>query len=143
MYASWDIECDRHNFLSFWTIFCPFTLLLTPKIKICNKFKRKTRDVILLHLCTINEDHMMYGSWDVRHDKQSFLSFWVIWSLTFLTTWNIKILKKWKNACEYYHFTLAYYDWWSYDVWFMRYGAWQRIFSHFGTFFTLYTEAIT
>ena len=25
MYASWDMECDRQNFLSFWIIFCPFT----------------------------------------------------------------------------------------------------------------------
>ena len=25
MYDSWDMEHDRHNFLSFWTIFCPFT----------------------------------------------------------------------------------------------------------------------
>ena len=39
MYASWDMEYDRHNFLSFWAIFCPFTPLLTPKIKIWNKFE--------------------------------------------------------------------------------------------------------
>ena len=24
MYASWDVECNRHNVLSFWTIFLPF-----------------------------------------------------------------------------------------------------------------------
>ena len=38
MYASSDMECDRHDFLSFWVIFCPFTPLLTPKIKIWKKF---------------------------------------------------------------------------------------------------------
>ena len=33
----------------------------------------------------------MYGSWDIKHDKQSILSFWVIFCpLTFLTTWKIK-----------------------------------------------------
>ena len=37
MYASWDIECNRQNFLSFWAIFCPFTTLLTPKIEIWKK----------------------------------------------------------------------------------------------------------
>ena len=26
MDASWDMECNRHNFLSFWVIFCPLTL---------------------------------------------------------------------------------------------------------------------
>ena len=61
MYASWDIEYNRHNFLLFWAIFCPFIPLLTPKIKIWNKCK-KLRDITLLHTCSINEDHMMYGS---------------------------------------------------------------------------------
>ena len=40
MYSSWYIERDRHNFLSFWAIFCPFTPLATQKIKIL-KWKKK------------------------------------------------------------------------------------------------------
>ena len=63
MYASWDTECKRHNFLSFWVIFCIFTQLLTPKIKI---WKKCTKSLEMLsfytHMCTINEDHIMYGS---------------------------------------------------------------------------------
>ena len=39
MYGSWDMECDRQNFLSFWTVFCPFTPLTTPKIKILKNEK--------------------------------------------------------------------------------------------------------
>ena len=39
MYAYSDTECNRHNFLSFWGIFCSFTPLLTPKIKIRKKCK--------------------------------------------------------------------------------------------------------
>ena len=27
------MECNSHNFLSYWAIFCPFTSLLTPKFK--------------------------------------------------------------------------------------------------------------
>ena len=38
MYAFWDTEYDRHNFLSFWAIFCLFTPLLTPKTKFGKKF---------------------------------------------------------------------------------------------------------
>ena len=34
MYAYSDMECERHNFLSFQTIFCSFTPLLTQKIKL-------------------------------------------------------------------------------------------------------------
>ena len=33
MYGSCDMERDGHNFLSFWTVFCPFTSLTTQKIK--------------------------------------------------------------------------------------------------------------
>ena len=40
MYGFWDMKCDRQNFLSFWTIFCTFTLLKTWKIKILKKWKK-------------------------------------------------------------------------------------------------------
>ena len=50
MYGSWDIECDRHNFLSFWTIFCPFAILP------------------ILRKCTKNHDHLLYCSWDMVHN---------------------------------------------------------------------------
>ena len=33
---------------------------------------------ITLNMCTINENHMMYGSWDMEHERQNFLSFWTI-----------------------------------------------------------------
>ena len=31
MYASWAMECDRQNFVSFWVVFCHFTPLMTLK----------------------------------------------------------------------------------------------------------------
>ena len=39
MYHSWDMECNRHNFL-FWTIFCPLTSLTSWKITILKKWKK-------------------------------------------------------------------------------------------------------
>ena len=42
MYASWYMEYDRHNFLSFWAIFCPFTPLLTPHEKVFGINVKKT-----------------------------------------------------------------------------------------------------
>ena len=105
MYGSWNMECDRQNFLSFWTIFCPFTPLTAWKIKILKKMKKKPRD-ILLHMCTINENHTMYGSWDMKHNRQNFLSFWTFFCpFTPLTVWNIKILKKWKQSLEISFYT--------------------------------------
>ena len=33
------------------------------------KMKKVRRDTIILHMCTINENHMMYGSWNMEHDR--------------------------------------------------------------------------
>ena len=32
--------------------------------------KKTTRDIIILHMFTKNYDQMMYGSWDMLHDRQ-------------------------------------------------------------------------
>ena len=58
-------------------------------------------NIINLYMFAVNENHMMYGSWDMEHDRHDFLSFWVIFCpFTPLTTWKIKILKKWKKHLE-------------------------------------------
>ena len=137
LYGSWEMECDTHNFLSFWTVFCPVTPLRTQKIKIlksekrkkekknwrfyhlthvyhkwesCNvwflrygasrtdyfchfgpfspvyspnnlknqnfeKIKQTARDNIILHMCNRNENHVMYDSWDLEHDRLNYLLF--------------------------------------------------------------------
>ena len=87
MYDSWDKKHDRQNFLSFWTIFCPF------KIEILKKWKKTPGDTIL-HLCTINENHIMYDSWDVEHNRYNFLSFWAFFA--FLPHSQTKKSKLWK-----------------------------------------------
>ena len=28
--------------------------------------------IIFLHMCTINQDHMMYVSWDMKFNRQNF-----------------------------------------------------------------------
>ena len=75
MYGSWDIKCKRHNFLSFWAIFCPFTRLATQKI--LKKWKKSPGDTVL-HMSTINQNQMMYDSWDMDCGRQNFFSFWTI-----------------------------------------------------------------
>ena len=52
VYGSWDSEQNRQNFLSFWTIFCPFTSLITQKNQNFEKIKTMHGDIIL-HICTI------------------------------------------------------------------------------------------
>ena len=133
MYSSSDIECNRQNFLPFWTVFCSFTLLTTQKM---NKLPG---DIIILHRCNINDNPMMYGSWNFERDGQNFLSFQTIFCLfTPLTAHKFKIWKNEKNTYRYYYFTHVYHKLQSYDVWFLRYGAWQtEFFCNFGLFFTL------
>ena len=100
MYGSWDMEWERQKILSFRTISCPFTTpthhtLLIPKIKCLEILSFYT------YMCTINEDHMIYGSWNKRCDRQTFLSFWAIFCpFSLLKTLKIKTLKKWKKNLE-------------------------------------------
>ena len=81
--------------------FLPFYPPNNPKNQNFEKLKKTPGDIIILHMCTINDNHMMYGSWDMEHDGQNFLSFWTVFCpFTPLTTWKIKILKNWKKYLE-------------------------------------------
>ena len=61
--GSWNIRCHRHKFLSFWVIFYYVSPLTTRKIKIL-KLKKTPVDIIIFHICTIDDNHLLYGSWD-------------------------------------------------------------------------------
>ena len=79
--------------------FLPFyPILLVPQIIIWNKCK-KPGDVILLHTCIINEDHMMYNAWVIRHNKQSFFTFWTSFSPLILDLKN-QSFEKMKKVSE-------------------------------------------
>ena len=69
------MERDRKNFLSCWTIFCPFTSLTNPENQNFEKMKKVPGHIIILHMCTINENHMMYGSWHMENNRQNFSHF--------------------------------------------------------------------
>ena len=69
--GSWNIRCDRKKCSTFWAIFCPFTPLTTWRIKILI-LKKTPGDVIILHICTINDKHSMYGSWDMQRHRHNF-----------------------------------------------------------------------
>ena len=60
--------------MSFFTLLTP---LKTLKSKVW-KIKKFAQDMIILHICTKTHNHMMYGSWDTKWDRQNFLSFWAI-----------------------------------------------------------------
>ena len=65
MYGSWDIFLILDNFL-------PFYPTNNPENQNFEKMKNKPWDIIILHKCTINDNHMMYGSWDMKRDREKF-----------------------------------------------------------------------
>ena len=95
-YNMWFLkyEVQQTEFFVILGNFLPFYLLTT-------KFWKNEKtlgDIIILRMCTIHDNHMMYGSWDMERDGQYFLSFWTVFcSFTPLTTRKIKLLKKWKK----------------------------------------------
>ena len=99
MYAYSDMEClHRHNFLSFQAIFCFFAQLLTTTIIMWQKCKKTPGYIILLHMCTINQDHMMYGSWDMKFNRQIF--FVILGNFLSFCPFHFWKYQKWKKTLE-------------------------------------------
>ena len=101
-------------FLRYWVRQAKFFAILdhfllfyppkNPKIKILKKMENSPGDIIISHKCNINDNHMMYGSWDIKCDRPNVLLFWKIFAP--LWTQKIKIFKRIeKNPWKYYHFT--------------------------------------
>ena len=93
MYASWDMECDRHNFLP--------------------------GDIIILHSCTINEDHMMHCSWDIKARRTESI-FWkneeYAWRYYYFTL----VYYKWRLYDAWF---LRYGAWWIYYFVIFHFGV--------------------
>ena len=94
-------------------------------------------DIIILHMCNIMGNHMMYGSWDIDHNRHKFFWFWIIFCPFYLpTTWEIKILKRWKkNTWRYitlHKSIMTIIRCMVPEVW----STTDRIFYHFGSFLT-------
>ena len=67
----------------------------------------------------------MYGSWDLERDRQNFvilnrfLHFYVVDA-------ENQNFEKMKKPWRLDHFRQVYYNWQSYDAWFLRYKEWRR-----------------
>ena len=35
--------------------------------------EKRPKAIIILQMCTINDSHMMYGSWDIEHNRDFFV----------------------------------------------------------------------
>ena len=117
-------------FFSFWTIFCPFTPPTpsdNPENQNFEKMKIAPGDIIILHKCTINDNHMIYGSWDMMCTRQNFFvilgHFFPFYPPLQPEKW--KIQKNEKNAMIYHHFAQLHQKSWSYAILFLTYERWQ------------------
>ena len=66
-YGSWDTEWDREFFVILGQ-FLPSYPSHNPENQSFEKMKKASGDVIILHMCTKNHNHMMYVSWDMEHE---------------------------------------------------------------------------
>ena len=122
-------ETDR-IFCHFGPFFTLSSLLIIPKIKILRKKWNKCLEMSSsdVYMCTINEDHTIYGSWNIRWNREIFVILGHFLPFQFSENLEHQNLKIEKNTWRYYHFTHLHHKWQSYDVWFLRYGAWQTEF---------------
>ena len=60
---------QQTEFFVIFDKFLPIYPLKTWKIKILKKWKKKPGHIIILQKCTKNQDHMLYCSWDMAHDR--------------------------------------------------------------------------
>ena len=95
-YGAWWTKC-----FVMLDLLLPFYAPNNLKNKNFEKMKKLPGDIIIWNMCTINDNHVMYGFWDIEHHRPNALSFWTIFlPFTPLTTQKIKILKKWKKPLE-------------------------------------------
>ena len=112
-----------------------FALFLINNLKNQNfkKMKKVLGDIIILHKCTKNHDHIPYCPWNIACDGCNFyLSFQaVFFTLTPLRLKkNQNFLTMKKNTLRYHHFThliiiLHHFKIWPHNAGFLRYGVSQ------------------
>ena len=82
-WKSWDLvqksqTCEEGGaHLTYFLLAFIDELWKTRKFRILKKWKNIAGDIIILHMCTKNHNHMRYSSWDTEWDK-FVLSFWTI-----------------------------------------------------------------
>ena len=81
--------------------FLPFYPHNNPKKSKFWKTLKKSGDIIILHKCHKNHDHMLYCSLDMAHNECNYFSFWAIFCpFPPLTAWKMKIKKNEKKLLE-------------------------------------------
>ena len=106
-----EIWSVTDNFLSFWTVFCPFTPLWPRKSRF---FKNEKSTWRYYHFTNVHHKWQSYDVWFLgiwSMTDRFFLSFWTDFCpFTLLTIRKIKILKNWNKHTEILSF-YTYVPW--------------------------------
>ena len=124
-YDVWFLRYGAQQTEFFVILNCFLVFYLLPYGPRKSKFwKNKKKIIWRYHFTKVYHKWSSYDIWFLRYGVQQ-TEFFVILDcfLPFypLTTWKIKILKKWKKAWRYYHLTQVCHKWQSNDLWFLRY----------------------
>ena len=133
MYGSCYMEHDWENFFVILDYFLPFYPTNNPKNRNFEKMKNPPGDIIILHKCTKNNDHILYCSWDMARDRCN-LFFFLGYFVTLipprsLTAQKIKIFQKMKKTSGdiiISHMCTKNYDQIMYISWNMVYDEWME-----------------
>ena len=104
LYCSWDMARGGCNYFHFELYF--FYPLTAQKMNISKNekktFQKTPGDMISLHKCIKNHDHMLYCSWDMEYVRcNCYFLFWAIFCpFTLLTARKMKTSEKWKKHLE-------------------------------------------
>ena len=124
---------DRQDFRSFSVIFCTFTPLWFQKLKLWKTEKKCLQILSFTHGVQYMK---IYGSWNIRRNRQIFLLLWAIFVLsTPWQPWKSKFWKIKKKYLEIYYMCTVNENRMMLvpKIW----SATDRIFCHFGPFFAL------
>ena len=87
-----------------------------------SKIGKTSRGIIILHMCTINQNHMMSGSWNMKHDRE-FVHildhFLPLYPTTNLKNQNFEKKKKMPGDIIFHMCTKSYDH--------MMYGSWDMV----------------
>ena len=97
---------DRCNCYFSFCYFLHFYLPNSPKSQNLKKMKKRPEDIIILHKCTKNYDHLLYCSWDMAHGGCncyfSFCAIFCPFTPKQPEKWNFKKMKKSLKISSFY-----------------------------------------
>ena len=131
-----DIWLVTYVIISHFGPFFPFNPSNSPKNQNFGKTE-KPEDIIVLHMCDKNYDHMMRIFWDMVCERfNCYFSFGaVFYPFTTLTAQKTKILKKWKKHLKISSFCICVQK--IFDQ--MMYSSWDMVCDRFNCYFSFWT----